>query len=180
MNTNDHKLIDRCISKDRKAQNELFHLLGPKMLSICRRYLTSTQEAEDALITGFAKVFEKLDTIQKKGNLEAWVKRIIINECLMIIRKNKRMPQLYPIEEMAYKLDVPFVDHLYYNDVLKLLNQLPTGYRTVFNLYVIEGYKHREIADIMNISINTSKSQLILARKKLSSMIKKKVNKKIA
>lgn len=176
----DNKLIDRCIANERKAQNELFSRFGPKMLSICRRYLKSTAEAEDALLIGFGKIFMKLHTFKNQGNIEGWIKRIIINECLMILRKNKTIPNVYSIDEMTKDVVVPFVDHLYYDDVLAILDTLPPGYRTVFNLYVIEGYKHREIADIMDISINTSKSQLILARKKIQSMIKKKENKKIA
>lgn len=101
----------------------------------------------------------------------------MVNECLMIIRKDKKHKNIIPLESRSFgQVAVALNDNLEYEDILKLLDQLPQGYRTIFNLYAIEGYKHREIADLLGISINTSKSQLILARKKLKAMIKKKDN----
>jgi len=139
-------------------------------------------DAEDALIKGFFKVFKNLNSFKGAGSFEGWMKRIVINECLMLLRKNHNMNMMVAIEDapMVKNMRVEFVDNLTYEDVLKLLDELPIGYRTIFNLYIIEGFKHREIAEQLGISINTSKSQLILARKKLQSLIKKKLNIKSA
>ena len=139
-------------------------------------------DAEDALIKGFFKIFNNLHTFKDEGSFEGWMKRIVVNECLMLLRKNHNINMMIAIEDAAVvnSLKVDFVDNLTYEDVLALLDELPVGYRTVFNMYVIEGYKHREIAEIMGISINTSKSQLILAKKKLQKLVKKKLNIKSA
>lgn len=168
-------IISKCINNDRKAQNELFERYAPIMLSICKRYLADRYRAEDALIKGFKKVFDHLKNYSGEGSFEGWIKRIMVNECLMIIRKDKKHKNIIPIEAKSIG-QVTLNDNLDYEDILKLLDQLPQGYRTIFNLYAIEGYKHREIAELLGISINTSKSQLILARKKLRALIKKKDN----
>ena len=174
--SSDHvDIISKCKSNDRRAQNELFARYAPTMLSICKRYLTDHSRAEDALIKGFKKVFDHLKNYSGEGSFEGWIKRIMVNECLMIIRKDKKHQHLISIESKSYG-SVAINDRLEYEDILKLLEGLPQGYRTIFNLYAIEGYKHREIAELLGISINTSKSQLILARKKLRAMIKKKDN----
>ena len=174
--SSDHvDIISKCKSNDRRAQNELFSRYSPTMLSICKRYLTDHSRAEDALIKGFKKVFDHLKNYSGEGSFEGWIKRIMVNECLMIIRKDKKHQHLIPIESKSYG-SVAINDRLEYEDILKLLEGLPQGYRTIFNLYGIEGYKHREIAELLGISINTSKSQLILARKKLRAMINKKDN----
>ncbi len=174
----DHSdIISKCKSNDRKAQNELFERFAPIMLSICKRYLPDHFRAEDALIKGFKKVFDHIKSYAGDGSFEGWIKRIMVNECLMIIRKDKKHKNIIPLESRSFgQVAVALNDNLEYEDILKLLDQLPQGYRTIFNLYAIEGYKHREIADLLGISINTSKSQLILARKKLKAMIKKKDN----
>ncbi len=166
-------IISKCKNNNRKAQNELFECYAPTMLSICKRYLPDHQRAEDAVIKGFKKVFDHLNSYSGEGSFEGWVKRIIVNECLMIIRKDKKYQSHVPIESKPYG-HVMINDRLEYEDIIKLLDRLPHGYRTIFNLYAIEGYKHREIAELLGISINTSKSQLILARKKLKAMIIKK------
>jgi len=168
-------IIAGCNKKDRTSQNELFARFAPIMLSICLRYLKDQPRAEDALIKGFKKVYDHLKDYSGTGSLEGWIKRIVINECLMILRKDKKHQKIVSIDE-APPQEVYLNDHLAYEELLSLLDHLPTGYRTVFNLYAIEGYKHREIAELLGISINTSKSQLILARKKLQAMIKKKEN----
>ena len=108
------------------------------------------------------------------------MKRIVINESLMELRKKRNMNLTVPVDEVDSQVYVDFVDKLEYEEILALLDELPDGYRTVFNLYVLEGYKHREIAEMLGISINTSKSQLILARRKLQKLIKKKLRLKIA
>ena len=168
-------IIAGCKNKNRTSQNEMFKTFAPTMLSICLRYLKDQPRAEDALIKGFKKVYDHINDYSGTGSLEGWIKRIIINECLMIIRKDKKHLKVVSIDE-APPQAIYLKDRLVYEELLSLLDELPTGYRTVFNLYAIEGYKHREIAEQLGISINTSKSQLILARKKLQAMIKKKEN----
>lgn len=174
------ELIKRCKRNDRRAQNLLFDRFAPRLLSICQRYMKNTEAAEDVLIHSFYKIFKKLDSYTGKGSFEGWMKRIAINECLMELRKKKNFSLTIPLDQMSESLSVEFEDRLSYEEVISLLDQLPIGYRTVFNLYVIEGYKHREIAEKLGISINTSKSQLILARRKLQKLIKKNFKSKIA
>jgi len=137
--------------------------------------MADADTAEDMVVQGFYKIFNKLDTYSGSGSFEGWMRRIIINECLMELRKTKNFALTIPIEKAENKITVEIKDNLSYNEVLSLLDQLPPGYRTVFNLYAIEGFKHREIAEKLGISINTSKSQLILARRKLQQLIKKKL-----
>ena len=179
---NIQEVISLCKKKDRKAQNKLFHHYAPVLKSICLRYMKNEVDAEDALIKGFFKIFKSLPSYQGMGSFEGWMKRIVINECLMLIRKNHNVKMTITIDDVnvANSVKVDFVDHLTYEDILKLLDQLPIGYRTVFNMYVIEGYKHREIAEYLGISINTSKSQLILAKKKMQLLLKKKLKIKSA
>jgi len=131
-------------------------------------------DAEDALIQGFYNIFSKIDQFKGEGNFEGWMRRVIVNQCLMMLRKRVNFTLQVEINNLEIKTPVTVEDDLGYKELLKLLEFLPTGYRTVFNLYVIEGYKHREIAEILDISINTSKSQLILAKKRMRELIKKK------
>lgn len=167
-------LIQQCRQGDRKAQKQLYELYSSTMFSICKRYLKVDTQAEDALMEGFYKILSKIDQYTFKGSFEGWMKRIIVNECLMIIRKNKNIHLKVENYQIEIKDVVTVEDRLAYEDILSLFKYLPTGYRTVFNLYAIEGYKHREIADMLGISINTSKSQYLLAKKKLQNLIKKK------
>jgi len=167
-------IIKGCKSGERKAQNALFQRYAPLMLSICMRYLRKSEVAEDIMIHAFHRIFLKINTYAGAGSFEGWMKRIVVNECLMNLRKRKAQYLTVAIEDIHEEPLVQWDHRLEYEELLELLNELPIGYRTVFNLYVIEGYKHREIAEQLGVSINTSKSQLILARRKLQSIIKKK------
>ena len=160
----------------------LFNSYAPLFKSICLRYMKNEVDAEDALIKGFYKIFKNLHSFKGEGSLEGWMKRIVVNECLMLLRKNHNINMMVAIDDASVmnSLKVDFVDNLTYKEVLALLDELPVGYRTVFNMYVIEGYKHREIGEKLGISINTSKSQLILAKKKLQQLVKKKLKIKSA
>ena len=168
------KLISGCKKGDRKCQKQLYDRFGPKFLSICRRYMKTGEDAEDALIQGFYKILSKIDQYSGEGNFEGWMRRIIVNECLMGLRKKNNFKLQVEITNIEIENPVTVEDDLAYEELLLILEKLPTGYRTVFNLYAIEGYKHREIADILNISINTSKSQFLLAKRRLAEIIKKK------
>lgn len=133
--------------------------------------------AEDVMITSFYKIFTKIDQYKNQGSFEGWMKRIVINESLMHLRKHNNLNLHVDVEKAPQiKEDAVILNELYLDDMLEMLEELPNGYRTVFNLYVIEGYKHREIAELLGISINTSKSQLILAKKKFKELYKKKQN----
>ena len=170
------QIISRCKQKDRRAQNMLFNSYAPLFKSICLRYMKNEVDAEDALIKGFYKIFKNLHSFKGEGSLEGWMKRIVVNECLMLLRKNHNINMMVAIDDASVmnSLKVDFVDNLTYEEVLALLDELPVGYRTVFNMYVIEGYKHREIGEKLGISINTSKSQLRLAKDRIRKIMKKK------
>lgn len=161
----EEELIRSCLKKQRSAQQELYQTYAAKMHGICRRYISDADQAEDVMIQGFIKVFHKLDQFKFEGSFEGWIRRIMVNESLSFIRKNKNLYLEVDIEEAHREPDYARLDdHLQAEDLLKLIAQLPTGYRTVFNLYAIEGYTHREIAERLQISENTSKSQLSRAR----------------
>lgn len=166
------ELIVACRTQDRKAQQMLFDRFSPKMMGVCRRYLKTQEDAEDVLIEAFYKVFNNLPQFKAQGSFEGWIRRIVVNECLMFLRRRHNFNLTVEIDQnLDVKTTITTQDQLEADDILALLERLPTGYRTVFNLYVLEGYKHREIGEILGISINTSKSQLILAKKKLQQLL---------
>jgi len=170
-------IIEKCKKQDRKAQKALYEKYAPLFYAICLRYVRRKADAEDLLVESFYKIFSKIAQYSGQGSFEGWMKRIVINEALMKIRKDKNL-NLHVDITNAYSLkeDSLIIEQLSYEEILMLIEDLPQGYKTVFNLYVIEGYKHREIAELLGISINTSKSQLILAKKKLRELYKKKYN----
>lgn len=163
-------LIKSCKKGDRQAQQQLYERYAPKMLGVCRRYIKDFDAAEDVLVQAMFKVLTKLDKYSGTGNFEGWIRRITVNESLMYLRKqNLKMTNELPIHEAS--TDWSILEYIQAEDILKILEQLPDGYRTIFNLFVVEGYKHREIAEKLGISINTSKSQLILAKKRLKQIL---------
>lgn len=165
-------LISSCKRNDRLAQKALYDKFASKMFGVCRRYVKSVENTEEVLMMGFCKVFKNISAYSGIGSFEGWVRKIMVNEALMFIRKNYRFHENELIEDHPIEgVQVSVEDELAAKDILKLLDQLPTGYRIVFNMYVLEGYKHIEIAEILGISINTSKSQLIQAKKRLKEMI---------
>ncbi len=169
----EQELIAQCLQQDRKAQRLLFERFSPTMMGVCRRYVGSREDAEDLMIEGFFKVMTNLDKYRGDGSFEGWIRRIMANECLMFLRKKKLLLTDIELNNVERAEQFSVEDKLAAQDILNLLAQLPTGYRTVFNLYVLEGYKHREIAELLQISINTSKSQLILAKKRMQELVEK-------
>jgi RNA polymerase sigma factor (sigma-70 family) len=168
------ELIARCQQQDRVAQKWLYDRYAAKMFSVCRRYIPRREDAEDVLIEAFFKIFENINVFRSVGSFEGWMRRIVVNEALMFLRKNKLLtvePDAADLNTLEMSVSIGVEQQLAVQDILKLLEKLPTGYRTIFNLYVIEGFKHQEIADMLHISINTSKSQLILAKEKLRKMM---------
>lgn len=160
-------------NKDRQAQRALYDTYAPVLMSIGMRYMKDVQQAEDMVAEAFFKIFTRIHTYKETGSFEGWMKRIMINECLMEIRKNQRRNLHVSIDEVDLDTDPVALDKLSAEEIISTINELPEGYRTVFNMYVIDGYKHREIADILGISIHTSKSQLIMAKRKLQQLLKK-------
>jgi RNA polymerase sigma-70 factor (ECF subfamily) len=169
-------LIKGCRLQRASAQKELYDSYKDILFGICRRYIKLEADAEDVFIEGFYKIYKNIGSFKGNGSFEGWMKRIMINESLMFLRKRKHFKLSIESDNVQIKMEPTVLNQLQYHDVIKLLEYLPTGYRTVFNLYVVEGYKHREIAELLGISINTSKSQLILAKKRLQALVKKKLN----
>ncbi|MBU6341506.1 MAG: sigma-70 family RNA polymerase sigma factor [Bacteroidetes bacterium] len=168
-------LLERLRAQDRSAQKLIYERYAALMFSVCRRYLKSREDAEDALVSGMYKVFTLIDTYTGAGSFEGWIRRVMVNEALMKLRKNQPLvfpgdDGLLPESSDSFSIEA----EISAREILELLDQLPNGYRTVFNLYVLEGMKHHEIAEMLGISINTSKSQLLLAKEKLRSLLKKK------
>ena len=161
------ELIEACKDGIPSAQKELYDILSPFLLGVSRRYFQDPDTAEDVMIETIYKILTKLDKYHGAGSFQGWARRICVNECLMLIRKQKVFTDSIDDSHLQIGDTVHIEGDVMAQDILKLIDNLPVGYRTVFNMYIIEGYKHREIAEKLGISINTSKSQLILAKKKL-------------
>ncbi|MGJ3236682.1 RNA polymerase sigma factor [Marivirga sp.] len=158
-------LIAGCIKQKASAQRALFDKYSGRMLGLCRRYVKDVLEAEGVMITAFTKIFERINQYTGEGNFEGWMKRIMVNESLQYLRKHKNMQLNMDIEEAHHLPNYDAMeDHLQTEDLMQMIGELPVGYRTVFNLYAIEGYSHKEIAEQLSINENTSKSQLSRAR----------------
>ena len=156
---NEEQLVNKCLEMDTLAQKQLFEFYSKRMMGVCLRYAKDSEEAQDVLQMGFIKVFEKLEMYKHQGSLEGWIRKIIVNTALDNIRKNKKLMNNIDLEKVDYQL------HNYdAEDLLKVIKKMPTGFRTVFNMYVIEGFSHKEIAEELNISVSTSKSQFSRAR----------------
>lgn len=169
----DSALVKKCLKGDSRAQRALFEKFAPKMLGVCMRYAKNTQQAEDVLQDGFVKVFTKLSNYSGNGSLEGWIRRIIVNTALDEIRRNVKFQSNVNVDDVDYKLELDshIVEGLAAEDLMKVVNDLPDGYRIVFNMFAIEGYSHKEIAMQLNISENTSKSQYSRARAYLKNKL---------
>ena len=166
------ELIEGCRKNDRSAQKTIYETMAGKMLSLCCRYVKNRMEAEDVVVTSFTKVFEKIDQFKGEGSFEGWVRRIVVNECLSFLRKNKNMHLETDLAAADREPDLNNLNnHLEAEDLLKLVAELPPGYQIVFNMYAIDGYSHKEIAEHLGINENTSKSQLSRARSHLQSRL---------
>jgi RNA polymerase sigma factor (sigma-70 family) len=170
--TADKELIEGCKKHDRHAQRFLYEHFSGKMYALCCRYVKDKMEAEDVLVTSFTKIFERIDQFKGDGSFEGWIRRIIVNESLSYLRKNKSMYLETDIEAAEREPDYASLENqLEADDLLKMISELPAGYRIVFNMYAIDGYSHKEIADQLGISENTSKSQLSRARVALQKVL---------
>lgn len=166
-------LVKNCIAGKRKSQKALYEQFAPKMLGVCIRYARDKAEAEDFLQDGFVKVFQNLHKLQDAGHLEAWMRKIIINTALENLRKQKPHlgKEVEIPEDWDYGADESVTSALSKEELLGLIQELPPGFRFIFNMYAIEGYSHKEIGTMMNISEGTSKSQYARAKKLLQEKV---------
>ncbi len=173
--TEEKEIIARCINGERKAQFELYRIYSPKMFGICLRYAKNRTDAEDILQEGFIKVFRYLKDYRGEGAFEGWIRRIMITTSLNFYKKKNLVNKDIDPETIRLRgLTHPdAVSNMAHEELLSLIRELPTGYRTVFNLNTIEGYSHKEISEILQISVNTSKSQLSRAKSSLKVKISK-------
>lgn len=159
-------MIRQCVDHNPSAQRRLYEKYAGIMLGVCRRYMGNTEEAEEALSNGFIKVFKHIDRFEFKGSFEGWIRQIMVRECLMYIR-SKKQSIMYTDTLEDFDTPASFEPELELDteELLLMIDALPDGYKTIFNLYAIEGYKHHEIAEMLQISVSTSKTQLMRARK---------------
>jgi RNA polymerase sigma-70 factor (ECF subfamily) len=172
LHKNETALIKRAIKNNREAQHVLFELYAPKMVSVCRYYIKDLQHAEEAMLNGFFKVFLNLKNFKSEGSFEGWIRRIMVRESISYLRQRK------PVE---FAIDTIEIKHEQTNninidtevaEIQRYIDALPERYKLVFVMYAIEGYRHHEIAEMLNISVGTSKSQLFKARKILQERLK--------
>ena len=168
---NEKVLIKRAIKNSREAQHVLFDMHAPKMLSVCRCYIKDLQHAEEAMLNGFFKVFKNLRNFKSEGSFEGWIRRIMVRESISFLRQQKHIE--FPVEEIAEISSYTNQINTEFEvaEIQKLIDSLPEGYKMVFVMYAIEGYKHSEIAELLQITEGTSKSQLFKARKMLQEKI---------
>lgn len=169
----DSDLIEGSIRGDRKMQHELYQRFAPKMYGVCLRYAGNAEEAEDILQEGFIKVFNKLDSFRREGSFEGWIRRIFVNTAIEHYRKKIYLQPITEYEEDTVEGKyLSVLDSLAEKDIVQLVQQLSPGYRAVFNMYVIEGYTHKQIAEALGISEGTSKSQLSRAKLILQDLVR--------
>ena len=162
----DATLVKECVKGNAKAQHMLFERFSRKMLGVCLRYSKKLEEAEDVLQDGFIKVFSNLKDFTNEGSLEGWIRRIMVNTALDAIRKNNKFLKDISIDVVDFQIgnNDYTIEKMNAEDLLSLINSMPEGYKVVFNMYAIEGYKHNDIATTLGISESTSKSQYLRAK----------------
>lgn len=170
----EYEIIQGCLKKDIKCQQMLYKAYAGKMMTVCLRYSKDKSEAEDIFQEGFIRVFQYMHQFKFEGSFEGWLRRIIVNTALKNISKKRiNFVEVVNLDEHAGGLPPYAYSNLGADDILKLINRLPEGYRLVFNLHIIEGFTHEEIAKILKIQAATSRSQLVKARKMLQNQITK-------
>ncbi len=172
--TFDYQLIALCIKGDRASQKALYDRLAPRMFPLCIRYIGDRVQAEDILQEGFITLFSKLENYKGEGSFEGWARKIFVTTALMSLRKKDALKMSEELDAVrGMKDDLPSQgQNIGYKELMKLVTELPTGFRTVFNMYAIEGYSHKEIGEMLGISETTSRTQLSRARIWLQKKIK--------
>ncbi|MBL86999.1 MAG: RNA polymerase subunit sigma-70 [Winogradskyella sp.] len=172
LHKNETKLIQRAAKNNREAQHVLYELHAPKMLSVCRYYIKDVHKAEEVMLNGFFKVFKYLKTFKNQGSFEGWIRRIMVREAISFLRQQKHVEFTAEDEILEQDYTNNIKTNIEVAEIQQLIDSLPEGYKIVFVMYAIEGYKHHEIAELLNISEGTSKSQLFKARQMLQKKIK--------
>ena len=169
----EEELINRCLNNEAKAQEQFYRRYASKMYGVCLRFAKNQMGADDILQDGFIKIFLNLKSFRKEGSLEGWVRRTIVNTAINSYKKNAKYLNDIEIDQADVMLNISegALDKISVKELLELIKALPTGYKMVFNLNVIEGYTHKEISQLLNISENTSKSQLSRARQTLQKKL---------
>lgn len=170
----DEELIRGCIKEDSTCQRELFNRYASRMLGVCYRYARTAADAEDILQDAFIKVFDKMHQFKFEGSFEGWIRRIMVNTALKkySLRRYEKEVVGYEIKDKDESgMEPSAYAHLTQKEILELINNLPDGYRLIFNLYVMEGFQHEEIAEMLGIQPGTSRSQLVKARTMLQKQI---------
>ena len=171
-NITENDLINGCIAGNRRIQEMLYQRFAPKMYAVCLRYSNNADDAQDLLQEGFIKVFRNLEKFRKEGSFEGWIRRVFVNTAIEHYRRKVNLNTISEKEERTIEDGSwNILDHLAAKDIIELVQELSPGYRSVFNMYVIEGYSHKEIGDLLGISEGTSKSQLARAK----AILQKKV-----
>ncbi|MDI3318511.1 RNA polymerase sigma factor [Pinibacter soli] len=169
-------IFQGCLQNNASAQKELYNRYSPKMLAVCYRYGHNREDAEDMLQEGFIKVFSQMHTFRNQGAFEGWIRRIIVHTCINHLKKNKKFNDSVDITYASgieiREENIPSV--IQAKQVVECIRLLPIGYRTVLNLYAVEGYTHKEIADMLDIEESTSRSQYTRARQMLEDVLVKK------
>lgn len=169
-------ILKGCLKKNAAAQRELYDKYSPKMLAVCYRYAHNREDAEDMLQEGFIKVFLQIHTFENRGAFEGWIRRIIVHTCINILKKNKKFNEsvnlIHATGLQVREENIPAI--IQAKQVVECIRLLPLGYRTVLNLYAIEGYSHREIASILDVEESTSRSQFTRAKAMLEDILVKK------
>ncbi|MEO6069922.1 MAG: RNA polymerase sigma factor [Chitinophagaceae bacterium] len=175
----DNDLIEGCKKEDRTMQYQLYQRFSSKMFGVCLRYASNHEEAEDILQEGFIKVFRKLDSFRGDGSFEGWIRRIFVNTSIEHFRRKNYLQPISEREENTIEgKQITVLDQLAEKDIIGLVQQLSPGYRTVFNMYVIEGFTHKEIGELLGINEGTSKSQLSRAKIILQDLVNKHIEKR--
>ena len=176
--TFDNKLIESCKKVDRAAQKAMYDRLAPRMFPVCIRYVGDRTLAEDILQDGFVTLFTRLDSYKGDGSFEGWARRIFVTTALMYLRKKDALKMSDDLESATgMKTEVSGqLENIGYKELMEMVMSLPTGFRTVFNMYAVEGYSHKEIADILGITEVTSRTQYSRARATLQNKIKERNN----
>ena len=168
----EEQILAGCCKNETKFQQMLYNMLSSKMFAVCLRYANEYNTAQDLLQEGFVKVFRNIEKFRGEGSFEGWVRRIFVNTAIEHYRKQTNLYVLHDSDTRSFEYyEDNAIENLKHEDILKMIQKLSDGYRTVFNLYVIEGYAHKEISEMMGISEGTSKSQLARARYLLQKMI---------
>jgi RNA polymerase sigma-70 factor (ECF subfamily) len=169
-------ILEGCLRNDPNAQRELYNQYSPKMLAVCYRYAHNREDAEDMLQEGFIKVFLQLRTFENRGSFEGWIRKIIVHTCINILKKNKKFNEsvdlIHASSVQIREESVPAVVQV--KQIVESIRSLPIGYRTVLNLFAIEGYSHREISQLLDIEESTSRSQFTRAKSMLEDLLIKK------